>query len=483
MGNELNGNDKRIFTFILFGASGSLAHLKIFPSLYELFHKDRLPATFRLIGFGRKEIADETFRSIVRTSIRENVEYSSDSVIDSFLSSVFYFSGKYDEPDSFEELKRKCAAIEMGMFPVRLAYFSVPPSVFAPILENISSVGIGNDCDLRMILEKPFGYDNTSAHTLKELLVRHFREEQFYLLDHYLGKEAVANLLSLRYANTMISALLKKEYICNIQISALEQADTEGRAGYFDQVGVLRDMIQSHVLQILATATMPLPASESAKAIRKEKIHLLQSLHFKDIESSIVRGQYNGYCEEQGVADGSHTETFIALKLFIGLSAWKNVPVYLRSGKALASKWTSVVIEFKPHFDKSSDADYPPNRLIIQLQPDHRIVLHLLTKKGGETFDFNTLQTGNTIQCEGDCLTEHGRLLLDVMLGKKDLFLDFEEIFASWKIIDRVQKLFRTGCENKIPLELYEKGGWGPRAADALLEKDGNTWCSDIGCS
>jgi glucose-6-phosphate 1-dehydrogenase len=482
MGDELNRDDGRIFTFILFGASGSLAHLKIFPSLYELFHKDRLPATFRLVGFGRKEITDEAFRDIVRSSIREYVEYSSDSIINKFLASVFYFSGSYDARDSFEALKLKCVSIEKGKPSVRLAYFSVPPAVFTSILENISSVGIGNDSDLRMILEKPFGYDQGSAHKLKDLLVQHFREEQFYLLDHYLGKEAVTNLLSLRYANTMISALLKKEYISNIQISALELADTEGRAGYFDQVGVLRDMIQSHVLQILATATMPLPSSESAKAIRKEKLHLLRSLHFNDMESSVVRGQYKGYREEQGVADGSLTETFIALKLFIGLSEWKNVPIYLRSGKALASKWTSVVIEFKPHFGQSSDDDFPPNRLIIQLQPDHRIVLHLLTKKGGETFDFNTLQTGNAIVCEGDCLSEHGRLLLDVMLGKKDLFLDFEEIFASWKLIDKVQNLFRSGCEDKIPLELYEKGGWGPSASDALLAGDGHVWCSNIGC-
>jgi glucose-6-phosphate 1-dehydrogenase len=482
MGNELVKGSGLSYAFILFGASGSLARLKIFPSLYELYHKERLPETFHLIGFGRKEISDDDFREIVRSSIKEHVEYCSDSVLDKFLSSVYYFSGRYDQRDSYEKLKIKLSGFEQGKSPVRLAYFSVPPAVFTSILENISAAGLGKDCDLRMILEKPFGYDYKSAHKLRELLLLHFKEEQYFLLDHYLGKEAVTNLLSLRYANTMISAILKKEYISNIQISAVEQVDTEGRAGYFDQVGVLRDMIQSHVLQILATATMRLPQHESAKAVRHEKIRLLKSLYFDDMKKSVVRGQYASYRSEQGVAPDSRTETFVALKIKIGLPEWKDVPVYLRSGKAFADKWTSLVVEFKPHCGKCSDANYPPNRLIIQLQPDHKIILHLLTKKGGETFDFNTLQTGNAILCEGDCLSEHGRLLLDVMLGKKDLFLDFEEIFASWKIIDQVQSLFADTNDSTVPVEMYEKGGWGPQASDELLKRDGYEWCSDSGC-
>lgn len=457
------------FTMIIFGASGSLAKLKLFPSIYQLAAEDRLPKDYKIIGYGRSEISNEDFREFFKKSVKEKTERVDDQKLNELLKNIFYVAGQYNSTKDFKKLRTTLDEVEKSKNRIRIAYFSVPPSTFTEIFDNLAAVNFNSiQSKLRLVIEKPFGYDFKSAKKLAKTLQKHFDQDQIYLLDHYLGKEAVTNLLSLRYANSILTTLFNREYVSNIQISALESKDIEGRANYFDHVGILRDMVQSHLLQILAYLTMFMPRERSAKAIHHEKAQVLKSIRVKNL----VRGQYIGYAKEIG--NDSKTETYAAIKLSLKHPLWKDVPIYLRSGKSLNEQWTSIVFEFKPRKAQRDHGNLPHNRIIIQLQPYEKIEFQLLTKLGGKTFDFHELTTGRPIYCSGDCLNEHGRLLLDVMAGKNDLFLNFEEIFAAWKVIDPLQKLSKKMGANE--LHLYKKGSKGPKAADQLLANDGFTW-------
>lgn len=463
------------FTLMIFGASGSLAKLKLFPALYELAKEDRLPEDFSIVGFSRTEMSDQAFRDFFCDSVRENEENVKEEVLQKISQHLFYLSADYSSPASYETLLQKIESTEKKASRVRMAYFSVPPSVFPKIFEGLSQVNFGTSLSkLRLIIEKPFGYNFSSAKELKEQIEQKFSSDQIYLLDHYLGKEGVSNLLSLRYANPVLMHLLDKEKVANVQIVALEDRDIEGRANYFDNVGIMRDMIQSHLLQIAAYFLMDLPLEHTAEAIYREKVKILDSLRFpeKDEKEWIVRGQYKGYRETPRVPKDSQTETFAALKLYSMHERWQGTPLYFKSGKALAKKWTAVVIEFKPQTEEK----LPPNRLVIQLQPYEKIEFHLLTKLGGKTFDFHELTTGRPIFCSGDCVSEHARLLLEVISGKQSLFLHFEEIFAAWKVIDPLQNYCQTMQSACSLLQLYEKSSMGPSAADDLLTRDGFSW-------
>lgn len=470
------------FTLIIFGASGSLARLKLFPALYELVAEKRLTVDFNIVGYARTPMTDEEFRRTFADSVRAHHEKVDEVFLAKLLKHIHYFTGQYDNETDYTLLKKELSKIEKNKPRVRMAYFSVPPSAFPDIFTNMSKVNFNTvKAPLRLIIEKPFGYDLKSAKKLKKILEKCFKPEQIYLLDHYLGKEAVSNLLSLRYANSILTTLLDKQYVSNIQISALEQKDIEGRANYFDHVGILRDMVQSHLLQILAYFTMFAPLEKTSEAIHHEKAKVLNSLVIKDLKHSIFRGQYKGYAKEKGVSENTQTETYAALRLFVKHPLWKKVPIYLRSGKCLKGKWTAVVIEFKPRWAQRNNPGLPANRLVIQLQPYEKIEFHMLTKLGGKTFDFHPLTTGRPIYCSGDCLIEHGRLLLDVIAGKQGLFLNFEEIFAAWRVVDKVQKYCdRLHKKKSSCVDIYPKGGFGPSSADELVRQDGFEWCNAI---
>lgn len=463
------------FTLVIFGASGSLAKLKLFPSIYELVKEKRMPQNFKIVGYARTPMSDNQFRDFFEKAVREQEEYVDEKAMKSLLKNVHYFTGQYDQKTDYEAFKRQLSKWEKTKSRVRIAYFSVPPSGFEPILENLHEVNFDTrKSPLRLVVEKPFGYDLKSAKRLKRTLDRRFNSSQVYLLDHYLGKEAVSNLLSLRYANSVLTTLMNRDYVSNIQITAMEEKDIEGRANYFDNVGIMRDMIQSHLLQILAYLTMFAPLRRTAKAIHHEKTRVLRSIKVE--KKSVVRGQYSGYLKEQGIPKDSKTETFAALKLTLKHPLWRGVPIYLRSGKALKQKWTAVVIEFKPRRAQRDHGDVEPNRLVIQIQPTEKIEFHLLTKLGGKTFEFHDLTTGRPIYCSGDCLSEHGRLFLDVINGRKGLFLDFEEIFAAWRVIDPIQKICDKKRKQSCDLEIYKKGTLNPKSADKMIEKDGFEW-------
>lgn len=463
------------FTLIIFGASGSLAKLKIFPSLYQLQLEKRLSVDFRIVGYARTEMTEKAFHEEFRKSVREKFKDMTDEkILAKVLKNVSYVSGQYDSEADFTRLKEHLITIEgKGKF-MRLAYFSTPPSVFEAVITQLGKVNFDSQASkLRLIIEKPFGYDLKSAKNLEKVLLEHFHESQLFLLDHYLGKEAVFNLLSLRYANPILTTLIQGAYVRNIQINGLENLGTEGRANYFEHVGSLRDMVQSHLFQILAFLTMDLPEKITSETIHRGKRNLIESLVLKDKKASVVRGQYDGYRKEEGVDPKSTTETFAAIRLFIDEMRWHNVPVYLRTGKKMKNQLTSVVIEFKPQALQKLHKDLEPNKLIIQLQPNEKIEFSLLTKMGGSEVDFTPLNTGRPIYCSGDCLDEHGRLLIEAIKGDKMLFLDFPEIYASWGFVDKIIESFE---ENEVPLVHYKPGTYGPKESYEMLEQYGHKW-------
>lgn len=462
------------FSLVIFGASGSLAKLKIFPSLYQLALEGRMPEDYVIVGYARSHKSNEQFRQEFAEAVGDANDMVDHKILNTLLDRVYYVSGQYDDEADFKKLSEELAAVEKSKDRVRLAYFSIPPSVFDEVICNLGKTLKQEDTPIRLILEKPFGTDYASAKALKALLTEHFDVEDLYLLDHYLGKEAVFNLLSLRYANSIFSHLIQGKYIANIQITAMESADIEGRAGYFDTVGIFRDMMQSHIFQILAFLGMYIPREFTSDLVHKSKVHLLDNLYFNGDPKNLVRGQYEGYLQEEGVAPDSKAETFAAAKVCIDSANWGEVPIYLRTGKALKQKWTGVVIEFKDHnFQRKLDAEVPANKLLIQLQPQEKIEFYLVTKQGGKEMVFNELVTGKPIFCSGDCLDEHSRLFLEVIRGDHMLFLDFPEIYEAWKVTDPVIELFK---KDEVPLDVYERGGFGPKSADELIQRDGFEW-------
>lgn len=458
---------------IIFGASGSLAKLKIFPSLYELISEGRMPEEFKIVGYSRTAKTDEEFRAEFAESVKHEVENVDDKVLDELVSNVFYHTGQYDNHDDYVGLCERLKEIEETEDRVRVGYFSVPPSVFDDIIKGVGETLNKEDVELRLIFEKPFGENYATSKELKRKIFDQFERNQVFLLDHYLGKEAVFNLLSLRYANSIFSYLIQGKNIANIQITAMESVDIEGRAGYFDNVGILKDMVQSHLFQILAFLTMYIPRSFESKLVHQSKVHLLENMYFEGSSEDIVRGQYEGYRGHDGVDKDSNTETFVALKMGIDSTNWHGVPIYLRTGKSLKQKWTSVVIEFAPHQYQKKLGEGRTNKLVMILQPDESVSFHLLTKQGGRELQFDEEVTSKPIYCKGDCTSEHTRLLLECIAGDHMLFLDFPEIYEAWKIIDPIAEMFEN---DKVPLDMYEVGGIGPKSADELIERDGFKW-------
>jgi len=461
------------FSLVIFGASGSLARLKIFPALYQLALEERMPQDYLIVGYGRSDLSSEEFKNEFSDAVKDYYEDVDEDVLKELVESVNYVSGQYDSHEDFEKLGDFLDENEESKDRVRMAYFAVPPTVFDNVIECLSATLHKSDVTLRLILEKPFGTNLDSAKELKKKLSA-FDKRNVFLLDHYLGKESVFNLLYLRFVNSIFSYLIQGQYVANIQITAMESVDIEGRAGYFEEAGTLRDMMQSHIFQVLTFLTMNIPESFDPGSVHESKLPLLESLYFDGDSKDVVRGQYEGYTGTEGVDPDSKTETFAALKIGIDSEDWKGVPIYLRTGKCLTTKWTSVVVEFKPHeYQKQLPTEVESNKLLIVLQPQEKIEFYMLTKRGGHDLEFDDLTTGKPIYCSGDCLSEHARLLLEVVEGDQLLFLDFPEILEAWKVIDPIHEMFE---KDELPLDLYDCKSIGPESADELIRKDGFEW-------
>ncbi len=464
---------KNSFSLIIFGASGDLAKLKLFPALYSLAEQNRLPKEFNIIGFSRSKKSKQEFKKEFVESIKENYRTNkvNPKILDELSSHVSYFQGQYDNIEDFKNLRKYTDELNGNKPSTSLAYFSVPPSVFKDIIKNLGETKPAKKEDLRLILEKPFGEDRNSARELFHFTARYFDEENIYLLDHYLGKSSVQSLLHLRHSNRLLNLMMKGPEISNIQITAFEKVGVTSRAGYFDQVGTIKDMVQSHLLQILALITMSIPITETSDSLHREKYSILSALKFIESKNNLVLGQYKSYKKEHDIPRSSTTETFAALRLFVDRESWYKTPIYIRTGKKLHEKHTYVVVELKKFAFQPKDEE--PNRLIFELQPEERINIRLVNKQGAAS-KYQEITTSDSLACEGDdCLPEHGLLLLDVIREQRIHFLSFQEIIATWQITDTIVGFMKR---QKAKPEIYEDFCEGPKSQNRLTEADGFKW-------
>ncbi len=472
------------FSFVLFGASGNLARLKIYPSLYILALKKRFPEEYAIVGFARSEMDELAFRALVEEAIRKDLGEVNEKTLGDFLAHVHYHRGDYAAEADFAALAQKLAELERGWKgPVRLAYFSIPPDVFPAVSHNLCAGGVHTGkLPFRCIVEKPVGNDLASFEEVQRQLVGCFQEQDIYLLDHYLGKEAVRNIYYLRFANPVLERIFKNTLIHHVEITALESVGIEGRTGYFEKIGTFRDMFQSHLLMMASLLTMRL--AETEESFRQGRFDALQQFYIPpatNLDEVVLQGQYMGgmigkeqvagYREEKGVAKDSRTNTYAALKLLSRTSRWQGVPFYLRSGKRLAKKETRISIQFQvPHPVGEGSA---PNRLDIILQGEAGMRLHLQTKLGGTEPVFRPLVMEDPLVCIGDCLPEHGLLLLEAIHGKQQWFPTFDEVRAAWRLVGPLQAHLER---KETPLALYPAGSRGPKEADAWMAREGVQW-------
>jgi glucose-6-phosphate 1-dehydrogenase len=460
------------FILTIFGASGDLAKIKLFPSIYNLMLRNKLPEEFYIIGFARTRKTREEFQKEFADSIVRVYKKVDNEILNKLLKHVHYVSGFYDDGKSFVKLKNYIKKITPGKRLFKISYLSVPPNVFKDIIRNLASLEQFAKKDMAIIIEKPFGGDVISANSLYYFIVQYFSEDQIYLLDHYLGKQSVRSIFHLRHHNKILNSMLKGKEVSNIQITAIEDFGVKNRIGYFDQVGIIRDMIQSHLLQLLALVTMSIPITESAESIHREKESILQALTMPySSKDRVSLGQYKTYKELDGVDKSSNTETFAALRLFIDRETWHKVPIYIRTGKNLNKKYTSIVVTLGK-FSYQSKKE-PHNRVIFELYPEEKISI-VLSNKFGQEEKHRIIIPEHSISChEDDCLSENAILLLEVMQKNRKYFLSFAEVIASWEIVD---KIFDYLKKKQIKPEIYSDHSIGPKSQNDIPKHDGFEW-------
>lgn len=471
---------------VILGASGDLTQRKLIPSIFSLFLKGRLPAMFRVVGHSKTTYTDDGFREHLAAGVREHGSYAyTDSQWQAFAADVSYHTGGYDEVAAFQSLDQAISRGADGGPDNRLYYMATPPEVFPRIIRLLGETGQLHEQEgwRRVVIEKPFGTDLSSAQALNQQVHEALRERQIYRIDHYLGKETVQNILVTRFANTIFEPLWNRNYIDHVQISVAEDVGVEHRAGYYDRVGVLRDIFQNHLLQLTSLVAMEPPASFDPATLRNEKVKVLtsmQPLSTAAVARGAVRGQYRGYKQEPGVAPDSSTPTFAAVRFHIDNWRWQGVPFFLRSGKRLKAKSSQVAIEFKrpPHnLFRRTEKGMRPNVLTLYLQPDEGIhwrfeakVPDTAAEMRGVDMEFHYAES-----FEGTRIPEaYERLLLDALSGDPSLFTRADEVEAAWELIDPIIEAWQA--PDQPPLLTYEAGTWGPAEADRLLEAGGRAW-------
>jgi glucose-6-phosphate 1-dehydrogenase len=485
-------------TMVIFGASGDLAYRKLIPALYALFIQQMLPENFHILGVSRTSISDDEFHEKMTDGINkfsENIVIKEEQIA-SFISHLSYFQMNMSLPEEYIRLKFALGEINSisQIEPNYMFYLSMPPSMFSVISRNLGIVGLNNKSDWfkRLIIEKPFGYDLETGLTLNRQLHEAFHESQIFRIDHYLGKETVQNLLVMRFANGIYEPLWNRNYVHHIEITSSESIGVEGRGGYYDSSGALRDMLQNHLLQVVGLTAMEPPSSMDADSIRNETMKVMQSLKpikEEDVAKQVIRGQYMashvrgeampGYREEKGVNPESRTETFVAMKFFIDNWRWGGVPFYIRTGKRLPTRVTEVVVHFKPTphglFQKD-EACRSCNQLIIRIQPDEGILLKYAMKQPGSGFNVKTV---NMAFHYSDLSDEHlpsayERLIYDAMVGDSTLYARADAVEAAWKFVAPVQKAWDNDPNQKI--YGYPAGTWGPENTDELITDSLSGW-------
>ncbi|SDU25715.1 glucose-6-phosphate dehydrogenase [Stappia sp. ES.058] len=479
------------FDLIVFGATGDLAHRKLLPALYHRDLDGQIPEDARIIACSRRDMSDEQYRTFADEAVREHVNDVEAPALERFLARLSYIAvdaaGTRGWPELAERLKGREEV-------VRAFYLAVAPDFFGTICERIGDHGLTTDL-ARVVIEKPIGKDGASARALNAAIGEVFREDQIFRIDHYLGKETVQNLMALRFGNALFEPLWNAAHIDHVQITVAESLGVEGRAGYYDTAGAMRDMVQNHILQLLCLVAMEPPESMNADSVRDEKLKVLKALKQMDAEmasKATVRGQYRAGASAGGAVRGyleelddptSQTETFVAIKAEIANWRWANVPFYLRTGKRLAARVSEIVVQFRPipHSIFETEAgEISSNRLVIRLQPDEGVRMQIMIKDpgpGGMRLRQVPLDMSFATAFKVRNPDAYERLIMDVIRGNQTLFMRRDEVEAAWAWVDPILEDWATLKD--LP-KGYTSGTWGPSAAIALIERDGRTWFEDL---
>lgn len=493
-----NGNITEPCTVVLFGASGDLAKRKVLPAMYDLAIHDLLGPRYAIVGFARTAMSDESFRLTVGEGAKNMSEVGpiDPKKWDEFASNLYYVSGEYGKPDDYAKLVKCLAELDSSkkLGGNRLFYLSTPPEVYPHIVKQLGQAGLAKpkspESWTRIIIEKPFGRDLSSAKELNKIVLCVFEESQVYRIDHYLGKDTVQNLLVLRFSNGIYEPLWNRNYVDHVQITAAETLGVERRGGFYETAGALRDMIQSHVLQLTSLVAVEPPAQFDATAVRNEKLKILQSIRPFDlgmVAQSVVRGQYGpgmvegkavpGYRQEPGVNSHSRTDTFVAMQLLIDNWRWAGVPFYLRTGKRLAKRSTEIVIQFHraPHI-VFREREVESNRLVLNIQPDEGISFSFGAKRPGTEMGIGhvTMKFSYREAFGDGAHSAYATLLGDCLRGDATLFDRGDSVEAAWALVDPILDVWSAAKTAGVPL--YAAGSWGPRESDLLLERDARQW-------
>ncbi|GHF28362.1 glucose-6-phosphate 1-dehydrogenase [Amycolatopsis deserti] len=482
-------------SLVIFGVTGDLSRKKLMPAIYDLANRGLLPAGFSLVGFARRDWENEDFGQLVHDAVAEHARTPfRESVWNRLAEGIRFVQGTFDDDDAFDRLAQTVRELdaERGTGGNTAFYLSIPPSAFPVVTKQLARSGLATSDDeswRRVVIEKPFGHDLASAKELNAIVNDVFPEESVFRIDHYLGKETVQNILALRFANQLFEPIWNANYVDHVQITMAEDIGLGGRAGYYDGIGAARDVIQNHLLQLLAFTAMEEPLSFEPRALRAEKIKVLRATKpMQPFAETTARGQYTGgwqggkkvpgLLQEAGFAKDSTTETYAAVSLEVQNRRWAGVPFYLRTGKRLGRRVTEIAVVFKraPHlpFDYTSTEELGQNALVIRVQPDEGVTLRFGSKVPGTTMEVRdvTMDFGY-----GHAFTEsspeaYERLILDVLLGEPSLFPVNEEVELSWEILDPILEFW---AKNGTP-EPYPPGTWGPPSADEVLERSGRNW-------
>jgi len=480
---------------IIFGVTGDLSRKKLMPAVYDLANRGLLPPGFALVGFARRDWVDQDFEQVVYEAVKQNARTPfHDEVWQQLAQGIRFVPGEFDDDEAFKRLADTIHELDerRGTNGNHAFYLSIPPKAFPLVTEQLKKSGLADSREgqwRRVVIEKPFGSDLKTARELNAVVESVFPADSVFRIDHYLGKETVQNILAMRFANELYEPIWNANYVDHVQITMAEDIGVAGRAGYYDGIGAARDVIQNHLLQLLALTAMEEPISFDAKDLRAEKEKVLAAVRLPaDLSAATARGQYaggwqggekvRGFLEEEGMNPRSTTETYAAIKLEIGTRRWAGVPFYLRTGKRLGRRVTEIAVVFKraPQqlFDGSQTEALGQNALVIRVQPDEGVTIRFGSKVPGAgmqvrdvTMDFGYGHSFTEASPEA-----YERLILDVLLGDPPLFPRHEEVELSWKILDPIEEFWATQGQP----EQYKPGSWGPKSADDMMARDGRVW-------